>query len=194
VVDGILKPITGGLLSIDPLKQPAGDRGSSFTESWEKLLDPFFGLDWTRNLASAANAAMLSPAFGKVAEFEVRRVPVSAVIDRRPDASSQIRPYPGFLLNSGFGVEGIQAVLYALAIDEPGRIYLASVNNEINGPPLMRRHFHIAVLVPYFNEYGIFRVAVFESAAETSITAFRNRYPGHNVNLVRIPVEAAFYP
>jgi hypothetical protein len=58
----------------------------------------------------------------------------------------------------------------------------------------MRQHFHIAVLVPWFNEYGTFQVTVFESAGETSFTNFKARYPGHAVNLVRLPVEAAFNP
>jgi hypothetical protein len=49
-------------------------------------------------------------------------------------------------------------------------------------------------LVPFFAENGVFQVAVFESAAETSINAFRSRYPGHCVSLVRIPVETAFEP
>ncbi|MDR2053405.1 MAG: hypothetical protein LBP80_08320 [Treponema sp.] len=197
VVDGILKPFTGTLLPIEPLKQPFGERGSSFTEPYEQLRDPFFGLDWTRNLASRANSAVLSPAFGKLEEFEVRSAPFGSVIVRnRSGAPTGVRPYPGFLLNAGFGVEGLQALLYTLAIDEPGRIYLASVNNEVNSPspPRMRQHFHIAVLVPYFNEYGVFRTAVFESAEETSFTRFKNRYPGHYVNLAGIPVEGGFSP
>ncbi|MDR1587085.1 MAG: hypothetical protein LBS57_06495 [Treponema sp.] len=195
VVDGILKPFTGTLLPVEPLKQPFGERGSSFTEPYEQLRDPFFGLDWTRNLASRANSAMLSPVFGKLEEFEVRAAPFGSVIVRgRGGAAEGVRPYPGFLLNAGFGVEGLQALLYTLAIDEPGRIYLASVNNEINSPspPRMRQHFHVAVLVPYFNEYGAFRTAVFESVEETSFVRFRNRYPGHYVNLAGIPVEGRF--
>ncbi|MDR0452208.1 MAG: hypothetical protein LBH15_04125 [Treponema sp.] len=197
VVDGILRPLTGELLPIEALKQPFGERGSSFTEPFEQLRDPFFGLDWTRNLASRANAAMLSPVFGKAEEFEVRSAPFGSLIVRgRGGAPAGLRPYPGFLPNAGFGVEGLQALLYTLAIDEPGRIYLASVNNEINtpSPPRMRQHFHVAVLVPYFNEYGVFRTAVFESAAETSFARFRGRYPGHYVNLAGIPVEGAFSP
>jgi hypothetical protein len=58
----------------------------------------------------------------------------------------------------------------------------------------MRQHFHVAVLVPYFNENGNFQVALFESAEETSFSRFKNRYPGHCVNLVRIPVEGNFDP
>jgi hypothetical protein len=197
VVDGMLRPSTGTLLSVEPLKQAFGERGSSFTEPYERLLDPFFGLDWTRNLASRANSALLSPAFEKAEEFEVRSAPFGSVIVRgRGDVPVGVRPYPGFLLNAGFGVEGLRALLYTLAIDEPGRIYLASVNNELNSPnpPRMRQHFHVAVLVPYFNEYGVFQTAVFESAEETSFVRFRNRYPGHYVNLVRIPVDGAFRP
>jgi hypothetical protein len=197
VVDGILKPFTGTLLPVEPLKQPFGERGSSFTEPFERLRDPFFGLDWTRNLASRANSVMLSPAFGKLEEFEVRAAPFSSVVVRdKSGAPKETRSYPGFLLNAGFGVEGLEALLYTLAIDEPGRIYLASVNNEVNSPtpPRMRQHFHVAVLVPYFNEYGVFRTAVFESAEETSFTRFKNRYPGHCVNLAGIPVEGSFNP
>jgi hypothetical protein len=58
----------------------------------------------------------------------------------------------------------------------------------------MRQHFHVAVLVPYFDQYGGFQIAVFESAEETRFSRFKARYPGHNVNLVRIPVEGAFDP
>ncbi|MDR1352619.1 MAG: hypothetical protein LBK05_04975 [Treponema sp.] len=197
VVDGILRPLTGTRLPVEALKQPFGKRGSSFTEPYERLRDPFFGLDWTRNLASRANSALLSPVFGQIEEFEVRSAPFGSLIVRdRRGAPAGSRPYPGFLLNAGFGVEGLDALLYTLAIDEPGRIYLASVNNEINSPnpPRMRQHFHIAVLVPYFNEYGVFRVAVFESAEETSFARFKSRYPGHCVNLAGIPVEGAFSP
>jgi hypothetical protein len=60
--------------------------------------------------------------------------------------------------------------------------------------PRTRQHFHVAVLVPYFNEYGNFQVAVFESAEETRFSNFRTRYPGHNINLVRLPVEGSFDP
>jgi hypothetical protein len=193
MVDGILRPFTGTRLSIPPLKNPFGERGSSFTETYERLRDPFFGLDWTRNLAGTAGSILRSPDFGRLEEIEVQSWPFSQVILRGRNGSV-LRSYPGFLKDAGFGVEGLHPLLYTLAVDEPGRIYLASVNNEIGSAPRMRQHFHIAVLVPYFNEYGNFRIAVFESAEETSFNQFRNRYPGHFVNLVRIPVESSFDP
>jgi hypothetical protein len=193
VVDGLLRPFTGRRLTIDPLKKPFGGRGSSFTEPYEELRDPFFGLDWTRNLASQAATLRLSAAFGTLEAIEVQKGRFASVIMRNRGTSS-IRPYPGFLPNAGFGFEGIHPLLYTLAIDEPGHIYLASINNELDPAPRMRQHFHIAVLVPYFNEYGNFQVAVFESAEETSFTGFKTRYPGHYVNLARISVEGSFDP
>jgi hypothetical protein len=203
VVDGILKPSTGIRLPVAPLKLPFGERGSSFTEPWEASRDPFFGLDWCRNLAARAASARRSPAFAAgLEDLEVRRWPFAELVKRSRDGVSP-QSYPGFLKDAGFGIEGLHALLYTLAVDEPGYIYLAAVNNEISAPttasnprglPRMRQYFHIAVLVPYFNENGVFQVVVFESAAETSFTQFKARYPGHFVNLSRVPVESAFDP
>jgi hypothetical protein len=214
VVDGILRPVTGERLPIQALKAPFGQRGSSFSGIWEELRDPFFGLDWTRNLASRAMSVLRSPAYSGLEDFEVRNWPFSQLIIRQSGRSGgetlSEREYPGYLENSGFGFEGLQPLLYTLAIDEPGRIYLGSVNNEMGPPatrdnprglPRTRQHFHVAVLVPYFNEYGNFQVAVFESAEETRFnseetrfSSFKTRYPGHNINLVRLPVEGSFDP
>ncbi|MDR1617912.1 MAG: hypothetical protein LBS06_02545 [Treponema sp.] len=195
LVDGLLRPLTGGRLPIAPLKEPAGGRKSSFSEELEQLRDPFFGLDWTRNLAARANTVFRSPARGVIEEFEVRESPFAEVIARK-GAAGTIRPYPGFLENAGFGIEGLQPLLYTLAAEAPGRLYLASVNAELAAPrgPRMRQHFHTAALIPYFNEYGNFHIAVFESAEATSFAAFKGRYPDHYVNLVTIPLEPDFEP
>jgi len=110
------------------------------------------------------------------------------------------RSYPGFSNEAGYGVEGLRPLLYTLAINDPYSFYLAAVNMEvatpgsIRGTPRLRQYYHIAALVPYFDEQGGFRIVVFESAKETSFAAFRNRYPGQHVNLVRVPVSARFDP
>jgi hypothetical protein len=194
VVDGILRPLSGKWLSISPLKEPFGVRGSGFTEPYERLRDPFFGLDWTRNLGAVAGRILRTPTFGSLTEIEVQDAPFSSVI-RRDKTGAATRSYPGYLADAGFNIEGIQPLLYTLAIDEPGRIYLASVSAEMDPAPRLRQHFHVAVLIPYFNEFGNFRVAVFESAEETLFTNFKTRYPNYYyVNLVRIPIEAGFDP
>jgi hypothetical protein len=193
VVDGMLRPFTGTRLDIAELKQPAGERGTSYTAAYERARDPFFGLDWVRNLSAAAGRVFKSDAFAALEECEVRKAPFSALITRTGRSSAE-RFYPGFLPEAGFGVEGLGALLYTLAIDEPGYLYLGAVNNDMGPRPRMRQYFHVAVFAPYFDESGVFRIALFESAAETSFNRFRVRYPGHYINLVRIPAEGAFEP
>ena len=202
LIDGILRPVTGTRLSINPLKAPFVDRGSSFSVNWEERRDPYFGLDWIRNLAAEANGRLRSPSYRALEEFEVRSDDFSLVRvnENRTYVTSS---YPGFLEEAGYGVEGLHALLYTLAINNPFSFYLAAVNNEVGAPvtpdnlrgsPRLRQYFHVAALVPYFDEFGVFRVVVFESAAETSFSAFSSRYPGHYINLVQIPVSAAFDP
>jgi hypothetical protein len=193
MIDGVLQPLTGELLPIRPLKAAFGDRGSSFTAPYEALRDPFFGLDWTRNLSARVNTVLRGEGYGTLREIEVREIPFASLL-APGETTGTPRPYSGFLPNAGFAIEGLEPLLYTLAIDEPGYMYLASVNTEMNPSPRMRQHFHVAALVPYFTESGAFRAAVFESAAETALDRFISRYPGHHVNLVRVPVEGVFNP
>ncbi|GHU22596.1 hypothetical protein FACS1894164_05270 [Spirochaetia bacterium] len=218
LVDGILRPVTGTRLTIPPLKAPFGTRGSSFTNPYEASRDPFFGLDWTRNLAATVMRTLRSPEFGVLSEIEVQSTPFNRIIVRRSDKEAVVENYPNFIQDVGFSFEGLQPLLYTLAIDEPGYLYLASVNAKEGDPPLahppagrppLRMHFHVAALLPYFDEKGNFCVTVFESAAETSFASFKRvhqgRYvkqrsgqdlwiPPHFVNLVRIPIEGMFRP
>ena len=199
LIDGIIRPVTGTRLAVAPLKNPHGIRGSPFTVNWEERRDVFFGLDWIRNLAAEANSVLRSPAHGKLEEFEVRRDNFTflMVSENRRFVD---RFYPGFMTEAGYGIEGLRPLLYTLAIDEPYSFYLAAVNTEIatpsspTGTPRLRQYFHVAALVPYFDENGVFRIVVFESAEETSFIAFRDRYPGHFVNLVQVPVTTSFDP
>ena len=211
LIDGCLRPVTGRRLSIEPLKMPFGDRGSSFTANWENnpnqgieiplehRRDPHFGLDWIRNLASEANGTLRASSHSTLEEFEVRTDNFSLIENR----NSVISNYPGFLPEAGYGFEGLHALLYTLAIENPFSFYLAAINNEIGaaitaqnprGAPRLRQYYHIAALIPYFDEAGNFRVVVFESATESSFSGFNRRYPGHYINLVEIPVPSRFDP
>jgi hypothetical protein len=192
LIDGLLNPITGKKLAIDPLKAPFGERGSNFSAAYEESRDPYFGLDWTRNLAAAANSTLKSPSFAGIDETGVNQTSFATLIVRN-GVTSSVRNYPGYLGEAGFGFEGIQPLLYTLAIDEPHNIYLAAINT-VGGTPPLRTYFHIAALFPYFDEDGNFRIALFESAEETSFNRFRVRYPAHHVNLSRIPVRLEFEP
>lgn len=193
LVDGLLKPLHGQGLSIEQLKTPVYLRGSGFTEPFEEERDPFFGLDWNRNLAAAAGRILRSPNFTELEQIEVQTCPVSAVHIRSPEGR-QIKLYPSYLKDVGFGIEGLYPLLYSLAVDHPSWFYLASINAEQGTQPRLRQHYHVAALMPYFTDTGIFNVVVLESASETDIRSFIQRYPAHHVNLVRIPAEPVFLP
>lgn len=193
VVDGLIRGETGQRLSIEGLKKPYGDRGTSFTEPFEELRDPFFGLDWTRNLASQAWSILRGPGTPNLEDMEVQSSPISAIILRRGNSAS-LRLFSGYAKDAGFEIEGLQSLLYTLAVQEPGWLYLFSVNEPQGTAPALRQFYHVGVLIPYFTESGDFTVAVFESAAETSLSALIKRYPGQQINLVRIPVEDRFDP
>lgn len=208
IIDGLVRPVTGKGLLIDELKQPVAGRGSQFTEPLESVLDPFFGLDWTRNLALQANRILLSSSYAAMQEIEVTETPISQLIIKKGKQTERIS-FPSYLKNAGFTIEGLPSLMYSLAVRYPQWFYLASVNTDLpvnlrqypSGtqlPPApgsgIRRHFHVAVLVPYFTEEGVFKVNVFESAAETSFDAFVHRYPGYQIHLVRIPFLGSFDP
>jgi hypothetical protein len=137
-VDGLLYPVTGRLLPIAPLKEATVKSGSSLAANYAGSRDPYFGLDWTRNLALEAAKTLRSPALAVVEEVEVRNGNFAALIDRRGGRAS-VKSYPGFLPGAGFGIEGLRPLLYTLAINEPGYVYLVSVNNETGAVPRMRR-------------------------------------------------------
>ena len=55
VVDGFYAPLSGGRsLGVEELKQRHLElRGNRWSQGYEQARDPYFGLDWARNLASA---------------------------------------------------------------------------------------------------------------------------------------------
>jgi hypothetical protein len=193
VADGLLRPVTGQRLAIPPLKRPYGKRGSDFTRLYENTRAPFFALDWARNLANAVNVALYSPDFATQVEQEVRKSPFADTRIMRYGAPV-VKPYPGYNSDAGFDMEGLTGLLYTLAVDEPHTFYLAVVN-RVDGNPPLREYFHIAVLLPYFDEACLFHVAVFESAVETPYSRFLTRYaPGTQVSLSRLPARIEFAP
>ena len=203
VADGFIRPLTGSLL--DPMALAARHveaRATAAADRFETDLDPFFGLDWTRNIAKALLDARYPSRPHDLAESDVRISPFALVAPAgvlySPEAvngESVYQAFPAYQRDLGYETAGLKALLYILAIREPGSIYLASVSRKSGGAiPGLSRHYHVAVLAPYFEESGDFRVAVFESCAETSVEAIMARVPKDYIHLVRIRAERDFDP
>ncbi|MFH2115559.1 MAG: hypothetical protein ABIJ86_13750 [Spirochaetota bacterium] len=198
IADGILYPLTGSWLSVAAIKERMTDwRGSSFTEKFEESHDPFFGLDWSRALAREAWQVMYP---GRNEEsplaHDVSDPPFALIVsDSNPvNGGSSYRSFTDNFDDAGIEVAGLKATLFLLASREPGRFYLAQFNARDPDPPRLRRYFHIAALFPYFDTDGIFKVAVFESAEETSLDRILGSSSYEYVKLVRMPASARFEP
>jgi hypothetical protein len=203
VVDGLYEPLTGRML--DPRAMASkriDERVTDAAGPYEADLDPFFGLDWTRNLALAALDARYASRRHEAWEADVRISPFALIAGKGglsdPDAingASAYAPYAAYQADLGYQADGLKALLYVLALREPGNIYLASVSRKSGGAiPGLSRHYHVAVLAPYFEDSGEFKVAAFESDVETSVEAIMARLPKDFVHLVRVKAGRDYDP
>ncbi len=180
IVDGLYGPRTGSYLPEESLTYKHLDhRGTAWSAPREDDRDPYFGLDWTRNVAREMQALdrgtashLLDPEIA-----DVRAVPVARY---REDV--------------GYAMEQLRATLYWLALSEPGTLYLGSVNRSLGNELMLRQHTHIVVFLPYFDEEGRFEVAVMDRTAETNLDSLQRRYEGDFIHLVRVRADERFEP
>ncbi|MCF7928957.1 MAG: hypothetical protein K9L68_08600, partial [Spirochaetales bacterium] len=136
IVDGILRGRDQDPVSIqDAKKKITSARGNRWTRAHESAEDPFFGLDWTRNLALEA----ISP--------ETDRASLDQV-----DVSS-VRGIE-YLEDRGFPLQDLPYVLFQLVRNEPGYFYLASINRRLDiaeGRELIKHH-HTLAIFPFISE------------------------------------------
>jgi hypothetical protein len=180
VCDGIYQARRGSFMEIDPLKEKHLElRGTGWTTPREEERDPYFGLDWTRNLARTLEATK-------------RGVPPKTIHPESMDVRSV--SLANYTEDMGYPVEDLRHVLYYLAVKEPGHFYLGSVNREFGSEPVLRQHTHVVVIFPYFTDSGGFEVAVLERNVETSLESLEERYSGDYLHLVRVEASGEFRP
>jgi hypothetical protein len=172
VVDGMYFSTHSTFLDIESLKQkPIGLRGNRWSNRHEDERDPYFGLDWTRNLASAVQRT------GSLEGWDVREIPFLTYIE-----------------DVGFPVEHLEFILYYLALKEPGYFYLASINRPFGEEPTLRQHFHVALFFPYFDETGKFHPVILETTVESTLKGFLSRYGRDFMHIVRIKAPLSYSP
>ncbi len=182
VIDGFYLPLTGSLTDINALKSRDSDLlGKAWSARFEEEQDPYFGLDWSRGLARALAAART----GEMPSPDSLDVKGSRWFEHVKDV--------------GYPVDRLPGLLYLLARDRPGTIYLGSVNARSKGAPqgasmLLRQHHHVVVLLPYFDQAGDFHPVVMERNKETSVASLVRRYGTEYINLVRVDSTGQFVP
>lgn len=177
-VDGFYGPLAGKLMDIASLKTRWGSsRGNSWSDRYEQERDPWFGLDWSRNLAALLAAVRGQGAAGNPERFDVRDVPGFRYVE-----------------DVGYPMANLRAILWRLERRSPGSVYLGSLNKETGADPALRQHHHLAVLVPFVDSSERFQVAVFESGTETSLESVRSRFADEYIHLVRLDATGSWKP
>ena len=219
VADGVLRAAVGRLFSIEELAaRHPGYRGNRWSEPLEHVRDPYFGLDWTRNIAVGLEHA----GFGEDPQRQGRpgddpeaRTAAGRSGQGRPGDDPEARtaagpqrqgrqavdpeamdvrevPFARYVEDVGYTAADLPIVLYYLAVTEPGWFYLASVNKEFGADPRLRQHTNVAVLLPYFTAGGRFVVNVFETNREHDFSSFLSYNKEFDLHLVRIRARDTF--
>ena len=195
VIDGLLEPLGQPLVDPRDMAERHPElRKANVDPAIERRYEPYFGLDWTRNLGRAWADAFDNSHRHAAAENDVT-LSAFALYSASADPWNGGPPYedyPAYDPDSGYQIRGLKALLHVLAIRDPGMAYLASFSRADRTG--LRRHYHVALLLPWFDAQGGFHVDVFESAAETSLGAVLARAPHDYVHLVRVAPGFGFDP
>ena len=177
IVDGLFKPTNpqGLLIPIEPLKKEGLRQADNRWNDQYDMRDPYFGLDWIRNLAYAVRKA---------------RWPLQTVDLYAEDARNT--SFTPFFNDIGYPLEKLEPVLYELAIKYPGDFFLGSISTEFGSAPVLRQHRHVATFFPYFDEYGNFRISIFDVGFERSPQNLIKAFPTGFVYFVRVEASKQF--
>lgn len=192
IADGIVRPIAGSSLRREPLLRqtveysPVG-RQAHLSQSY----DLSFALDWTRNVA----AAVLSVYMRRDFLYEQSGVDMKEEPFAAEDTPNGVKETYGYIKNTGYAAQSIKPLLYVLATKHPGEFYLAAVREtDKYATPEIKVFNQCAVMLPYFDNNGRFRCAVFANCKETSLDVFCHKYKDGFIHLTRIKSTDNFHP
>lgn len=182
VVDGLIRPISGSGLLLDPLKRDTlfpSETGYAYTVN-EKY-DIYFSLNWVRNLATAV-ASVFS---GHDYVFETSGVEVKLVPFNNIYSST-----------AGYSITSLKPLMYNLAINEPGRFYLGAIRHTVKSEQgqEVSVYTECAVFFPLLDKNGKFVLVIFENGEELSFSEFVKKHENDTIQLTRILASSKFFP
>ncbi|MEM9423381.1 MAG: hypothetical protein AAF975_01175, partial [Spirochaetota bacterium] len=151
--------------------------GNPWNDSEETARDPYFGLDWARAIAQKLMA-----------------MEVEYPLDVRAGDVQDI-PFFNYFENVGYPIAKLNAMMYLLAVKNPGDFYLGAINGTFGEPPL-HQYYHEVVFFPYFDTDGTFQLVIMDTGVERSQDFLEARYKDDYVHLSRIqaPYEYRLAP
>lgn len=178
IVDGLVRPVSGSGLRIDPLLIPTVDSRSgngSIADNYDTTL----ALDWTHNLATAA----VSVITGINYTFETSGVNV------HPAQFSA-----KYTENGGYPINELKPILYLISANETGYFYLGAVRHEVKAKDSFVTYNECAAFFPYFTAGGVFMVDVFADGQMFTLDEYIENHAGDLIQLTRINSSLQFFP
>ena len=190
--DGLIEPLTGGLLKRKPLlEQTVKVKATGHIGVLEQKYDLYFSLNWIRNLASA----IISVYSGSVYPFNEAGVDVTI----NPFASSisdkGITNTVTYIKDSGYTIGVLKSLLYVLASTEPGTFYFGAIRGtDRTVTPEIKAFNECVAFFPYFQDDGGFDCVVFMNGRELSLDDFCLLNQDNFVFLTRAKASEMFFP
>ena len=176
IADGIyssyssIGDMSGPYIELEVLKEKHDEEiaGINLWNENNKERDPYFGLDWIRNISGVLYKQM-TDLDSELKDFDVNETPFFTYVE-----------------DIGYAIEDLSAVLYLQAIKNPGAIYFGAINTEFGTNPVLRQYRHVAAFFPWFSEDGDFHISVMDTGTRKYVLSLEGQFPGAFVQLVQI--------
>lgn len=192
IADGIVEPITGGMLKRGPLIQETVNvKDTGLQGVLSQKYNLFFSLDWVRNLASGVISVYMNRNYlFNESGVDVTVNPFASSITEKGVANTVT-----FVENSGYSVKVLQSLLYVLANTEPGTFYFGAIRGtDRTVSPEVKAFNECVVFFPYFLDDGAFCCSVFMNGRELTLEDFYLLYGEDFVYLTRVKSTEQFFP
>lgn len=192
IADGLVEPLTGGLLKRKPLLEETVEVKSNGRQGiLSQRYDLFFSLNWIRNLASA----VVSVYTGTNYLFNQSGVDVTVNPFASTISDKGVANIVTFVENSGYTVSVLRSLLYVLANTEPGTFYFGAIRGtDRTVSPEIKAFNECAAFFPYFRDDGAFACTVFINGRQLSLEDFCLFYADDFVYLTRVKASEQFFP
>ena len=192
IADGLVEPLSGGLLKREPLiKETVSIKDNGRQGVLSQKYDLFFSLNWVRNLASAVISVYAGKTYlSNKSGVDVTINPIASSITEKGVANTVT-----FVDNSGYTVPVLYSLLYVLANTEAGSFYLGAIRGrDRTVTPEVMAFNECVVFFPYFQDDGGFACNVFLNGREMSLEDFCYFYAEDFVYLTRVKSSERFFP
>ena len=182
VVDGLIRPISGSGLLLEPLKKETMfPNETGYAYAMNEVYDIYFSLNWVRNIAAAAASVFSGHEYMfEDSGVEVQKVPYNSIYSKA----------------AGYNITALKPLMYNFAITEPGRFYLGAIRHTVKseGGQEVAVYTECAVFFPILDKNGKFMLVIFENGKEYAFSDFVKAHENDTIHLTRITSSSNFLP